>query len=322
MKVIQKLINRILFLIRLKIIRIPHKYDKISEFVKQYINKPDEFYLSENKENIILPELGNLEINPVKFEFVLKGYEFLKEIYQQRNVRIHIDSRLQFQIDDFNVYINSWEEIFILKEIFTEGIYNIHIPSFHKSVFIDIGMNVGFTTLFFAKFKKTDYIYAFEPFKDTYDLAQLNFALNQDVTYKIKANNYGLGNSNRQESWNYNLEYKGSMGINGSAEHIPLKPENYISTKVEIKDAANEINEIINLHKDSKIILKLDCEGAEYEILESLGEKNIIDKIDLILIEWHQKGPDEILKTLLKKEYKVISLNEKNKIIGMVYAIK
>lgn len=36
-----------------------------------------------------------------------------------------------------------------------------------------------------------------------------------------------------------------------------------------------------------RIVLKLDCEGAEYPLLEHLLETGVADRIELLLVEWH-----------------------------------
>ena len=45
-----------------------------------------------------------------------------------------------------------------------------------------------------------------------------------------------------------------------------------------------------NFSKDDHIVLKLDVEGEEYCILESLIENNCLNYINNIYIEWHGKG--------------------------------
>ena len=42
-----------------------------------------------------------------------------------------------------------------------------------------------------------------------------------------------------------------------------------------------------NIYPDSKVICKMDIEGAEYEVLGKLIDDNTIDVIDRLYIEWH-----------------------------------
>ena len=50
-------------------------------------------------------------------------------------------------------------------------------------------------------------------------------------------------------------------------------------------------------HLNLKKVLKIDCEGAEFEILQDLQNNNLLQKIDLVLLEWHW-GCYEQLKEL------------------------
>lgn len=44
---------------------------------------------------------------------------------------------------------------------------------------------------------------------------------------------------------------------------------------------------------DEEIILKMDCEGSEYELLEHLMFKGVDERLSLAWIEWHPRGvPD------------------------------
>lgn len=50
------------------------------------------------------------------------------------------------------------------------------------------------------------------------------------------------------------------------------------------------------IHKqptEAEIILKMDCEGSEYELLEHLMAKGVDERLSLAWIEWHPRGvPD------------------------------
>ena len=51
-------------------------------------------------------------------------------------------------------------------------------------------------------------------------------------------------------------------------------------------------------HIGIKIVLKVDCEGAEYSIFENLFATGVLDKIYMILMETHDGRENEI-KSLL-----------------------
>lgn len=47
-------------------------------------------------------------------------------------------------------------------------------------------------------------------------------------------------------------------------------------------------------------MLKLDCEGAEYGIIQRLYETGLLTHIDIILAETHD-GKENVIKTILKE---------------------
>lgn len=49
-----------------------------------------------------------------------------------------------------------------------------------------------------------------------------------------------------------------------------------------------DLCELINaLPASEGIVLKLDCEGSEYPLLNALAEKGLDTKLELVLVEWH-----------------------------------
>ena len=68
-----------------------------------------------------------------------------------------------------------------------------------------------------------------------------------------------------------------------------------------IKQASGEIENIIKTVKDEeKIFLKIDCEGAEYDILKNLDENDLLKFVDVIILEFHN-GNLEFLTNILNK---------------------
>ena len=69
------------------------------------------------------------------------------------------------------------------------------------------------------------------------------------------------------------------------------------------------MEEIISKVSDSNLVLKLDCEGCEYDVL--LGSSNdVIKKFDYILLEFHN-GFQNISNRLKNLGFKVTILNSK-----------
>jgi FkbM family methyltransferase len=283
-----------------------------SAFGFQINRLPENSTLSKNEIFDIIDTI----VDDKHYEFLRRGKSFLRNLKDVNATFEFSNDKLIITIEELKFYINSWEELLILNEVFVEGIYNY--KSEEEFILFDIGMNVGITSLYFSKNKKCLSIFAYEPFSKTLEFAKLNFSLN-DTSSKIKVFNYGLGFPTRTIKVNYNEEFKGSVGINGVAEYINVDQEKVL--ELEIRDVADNILKNV-LNNNKKIILKIDCEGAEYEIINRLKEQNILSQISGLMIEWHVKGPTQILEILIGENFKIFSFNESSKTIGMIYATK
>jgi FkbM family methyltransferase len=156
-------------------------------------------------------------------------------------------------------------------------VYKVHCNS--KSILIDIGFNIGATSLFFAQYENVEHIYAFEPFKETYKQALYNLELNKNFQNKITTYNYGLFDKAETKNILYSSKSTYSMSV------LPENPQYGVSKKymhyspVILKPADKEISNIISKTKN-KIILKMDCEGCEYAIIDLLNKSGILKDID------------------------------------------
>lgn len=262
-------------------------------------------------------EVIGISIHEKNRDFLIRGKNFLINLKANNATFESINNKLMIQIDGLKFSVNSWEELLILNEVFVEGIYNFKLKE--DFILFDIGMNVGITSLYFSKNEKCSSIFAFEPFSKTREFAKENFSLNH-TSSKIIVYDFGLGYPERTIKVNYNEEFKGSVGINGVAEYINVVEDKDIF-ELEIRDVAESIiSNIKNTNKE--LILKIDCEGAEYEIINRLKTQNLLSKISCLMIEWHIKGPNQIVDILLNENFKIFSFNENSKTIGMIYAVK
>jgi hypothetical protein len=75
-------------------------------------------------------------------------------------------------------------------------------------------------------------------------------------------------------------------------------------------------------YPDIDIVAKIDCEGSEYEILDSLAATGQLGQIKIIMMEWHNKGPDALVKHLQDFGFIIFSRMPRSKNVGTLYAIK
>ncbi len=206
----------------------------------------------------------------------------------------------------------------ITKEIFLQKDYAVNFSN--DAILIDIGFNRGIASLFFATYPNIKKIYSFEPFKPTFELAKRNMELNPKLSEKINAFNFGLGKEEKTMELTYLDRATGTM----STSHDVCKGENNTTKEtVVVRDAAKELRPVLQEHKNKHIIVKCDCEGAEFEIFERLDEENLIGNMDVILLEYHYNNPDGLVGLLTKNGFAVCTkVLSKKMVTGYITAVR
>ncbi len=179
-----------------------------------------------------------------------------------------------------------------------------------NDVVVDIGAHAGIFTILASYYAKNGKVYAFEPFKENYNLLLENINLNK--AKNIQAFNQAVSDSSGK------LKFYVSTSKNKGQNSIYKLGETQKETSVD-KISFKEL-----LKKIPKIdFLKIDCEGAEYKILFSLS-KIELEKIKKISMEFHNYGKytgEDLAKFLHKNNFK-IKLVKDGKMFGRIYAMK
>ena len=191
-----------------------------------------------------------------------------------------------------------------------------HFDCAQKYTMFDIGLNLGITSLHKARDKNCVQIYGYEPFTPTFKLAEKNMKLNPELAQKISIFNYGLGDCDKEIAINYNPERPGAMS---SVKNIFSECSDV--EKIKIKSASKILAPLIKTSK-GKIFLKIDCEGAEKEILPDLHKSGLLKKVDIIVMEWHFENPQWIIDLLTENNFVVFRLNVVPDEIGMIRAYR
>lgn len=264
-------------------------------------------------------QLLGILVNAETHGFIVKGKDMLQQLANKKGAVLSINSSglVTIKFQEYSFCINTWEEILILHEVFIEGMYNYGTAKDY--LLIDIGMNVGVTSIFHSNNSNCKKIISFEPFSATIDLAKKNFSLNKSAT-KITPMNMGLGYPARTLQINYSSEYKGSVGINGVAEYVQDGNEVTNTQTLEIRDVHEILEPIFIEYSNIQKVMKIDAEGVEYEIIERLAATGLLKQVNFLMIEWHVKGPSLLEETLKKAGFQMMSFNTLDKSIGMLYA--
>ncbi len=263
-----------------------YKYQLTQQLLRQGVRQEDIKYLEEEWIN----ELGaNLSASPSGILLEIPGL--------------------------INVFIENGLQEGIFKEIFVNECYNFNFPD--EYIVIDIGQNVGFASFFFSAKENVKRIYGYEPDAVLFTKLQRNMELNPRLKEKIEAFPYALGSKTKSEKY---TNVKSEDGV-GGIRKIREGDDSGLSFEIHCVDVAEEMEKIIKANPGCRIVLKSDCEGAEYDIFERLEETGLIENVDAIVMEWHLGKRKELESYLSQNRYSYI-VNNTTKTYGLCYAQK
>lgn len=198
----------------------------------------------------------------------------------------------------------------ILREIFVENVYQVGKGDVADSgVVVDIGGNVGAFSVYAASLGATE-IHAFEPDSLNYDVLVQNIEMN-GLTGVIHPHHVGVSDTEREATL---VQGQGGSYIVGGD-----RPEGAASDMETVRlislGAVFADNGIVNCD-----ILKLDCEGSEYAIIEA-APSDVLAKARYITMEFHGTDPERfgrmIAKLSLTHNIHIIGKHDRG---GQVYA--
>ena len=175
-------------------------------------------------------------------------------------------------------------------------------------VVIDIGANIADSSIYFATTGAKKVI-ALEPFPKNFVVAQKNITLN-GFTDKIELLNAGCCGGQSKD-----------MVLDTSANGVGCQTmQSSLGSNIHFYT----LQELISKYNiDSPAVLKIDCEGCEYDIILS-NDKTILDKFSHIQVEYHH-GFRDLKKHLVDANFVVSHTNpkyENGMEIGWIYATK
>jgi FkbM family methyltransferase len=219
------------------------------------------------------------------------GYEFRfdteREITTIRSCSKNNEIRLHDSINNGDIF-----------GIFLKDQYGI-LPV-NDAIVVDVGANIGDSAIYFA-LQGAKRIIAVDPFPHNYVIAKENVELNK-LSKKINVILAGCASescfvSSRENSILNKLKDGTQVTVSSILERN-LNSEKTFKVKLfSLTDLLNE-NDIY-----SKAILKMDCQGCEYEVILS-SPIDILKRFSHILIEYHH-GYKDLRDKLLTCGFKV-----------------
>lgn len=262
-------------------------------------------------------------------EQIILGHSIFGEYSNKfTNIRVLYNGSLLLKLKNIQIKVNSKDEFNNVKEVLLDQIYNYFLNDGKKDVILDIGMNIGDSILYFLQNDNVKKIYGYEPFRRTFELAKENLKLHLKNTDRIEIFQYGISNKNEKRIIDYNSDMSCDQStISETCEKAYefylkwgiIEEKNKERELIIVKKASDVFKPIIKKHHDNNIILKMDCNGEEYNILEELLKEGILSEISFIMLKWHYKGK-ELLLQYLKQAGFSYWCNDKEKNMGMIYA--
>ena len=209
-----------------------------------------------------------------------------------------IELRTQTFTNGYKIsYRNDCELEVIYDDIFTKNTYFFETENPEPRI-IDCGGHIGLAVLYFKSLYPRARIVTFEPNPETFFLLQKNIvqnklrnvdAINMALSHEDKEDAILYVGENFLEAWDSTDTLKSDLWANmHQYRGIPVRSarlSSYINSRVEF--------------------IKLDIEGAEYDVLEESRAK--IDSVRAITLEYHQNARN-LAEGKLEKTIEILSV--------------
>lgn len=207
--------------------------------------------------------------------------------YYVKNILIHYNDIHETIIDGipFKFYdsIISKTVDFVSEEIINGKEYDFRNFDFQKGdKVIDIGGNIGMVSIYLAKKYPFLKIYAFEPVAQNYENFKANIELNNIPNGTITLEHKAVTKDARPVNMSINALNTGGSSISDVISVGSITQNENCNIK------STTLEKIMKKYKINTLkLLKIDCEGSEYEILYNTDEQ-ILKKIKTLRGEFHE----------------------------------
>lgn len=249
----------------------------VEALVKDPINK--EFAGVCSKLDTIYNNLLSLNNNVSKKDYIINDdrLEILKNLIKdERASNVCLDmkflgSHLSMRIDD--------SDIRVFKQIFVDNEYDsLNLPETANTI-VDLGANIGLSALFFLKKYPNAHIIAVEPDTVNFEFMKRNL---EDYSNHVALLQAAIWPSDGVVSFVEHDESNEGLGAWGYRTETLTEGAEASVSAISIPTLMNQFS------MDFIDILKVDIEGAEYELFEKDYE-SWLDKVGLIIIETHDR---------------------------------
>jgi FkbM family methyltransferase len=246
----------------------------------------------------------------------VKNWSILLPVFLRKpNGRI---SLLRLKRPPVQMWVRGAMDAWSVKETFLDAFYTRYgVPVENGWKVVDIGAGIGDFAIYAAWTRPETVVLAFEPFPGSYRLLAKNLSANHLTNIEI-----------------FQIAVWGSDGelqLDLSSGE-PLQIASMTGAHEEVHSAAiavpaMSLQSLMDQQKLDRIdLLKLDCEGAEYEILMK-APASILENIERMIMEYHdlnETANHKVLSAFLESQgYRVqLTRNFVHDNIGYLYALR
>ncbi len=179
--------------------------------------------------------------------------------------------------------VRSAMDVWSVKETFLDQFYTRYsLPVQDGWTVVDVGAGIGDFSIYAAHANPAGMVYAFEPYPDSFALMMQNLAVNKVENVRAF----------RKAIWSSG----GVLALNlGSGEPLQFTSQEKTSANQPVEAISVDALSLERLFSSENLervdLLKMDCEGAEYEILFSIQPETLA-RIERIILEYHDLGPE------------------------------
>ena len=199
----------------------------------------------------------------------------------------------------------------IVNEVWVDQIYTPEgFDVGEDDVVVDVGAHIGVFSVFAAKKARKGRVYAFEPLPENFRLLKENIKRNN--ASNIVAANTALSSKKGERKFYVDPENSGGHSF------YPAEKSKEITVRTDTLENFLADNKVTRID-----FLKMDCEGAEYDILFSLPRK-ALGKIGKISMEYHDIGEGKNGKSMLDflESNGFRATIRENGEIGLIHAVR
>jgi len=242
---------------------------RIREYKKSYQNFISVMYGVRKLNKNIKVVLKDGTSHTWTFSQVLQ-YIYFALYIKKSNVVDYFDGKseyLQFNYDDTKLIFYGAINDGDIGGIFGSEDYKILKPE--NEIVVDIGANIGDSSIYFA-LNRAKHVIALEPYPSTFNLAVQNIKVN-NLNDKITILNSGYGKASEIVKVDEKMSDTGTAILVSSNEGKEVK--------------LYSLEMLINEFGIQEALLKMDCEGCEYNILNE--DDIVLKKFKRIVLEFH-----------------------------------